>query len=454
MPLTKPPLLADTVRKLIARGALVNAFNILNRLHPSDIAEILGELPETLRRPTFEVLHQRNLALASEALSELGPTRGAVILASLSPQQISKVLQELDPDDAADFVSKLPPELQEEILGSMRKREADEVEELLQYPEQTAGRIMSPKVFSLPEETTVGEAIEGLQKNAQDLEMVFYIYVVDEHNNLVGVLSLRQLLLKHPETKLEDIMETDVIRVDTDTDQEDVSRLVASYNILAIPVVDAQNKLVGLITVDDVIDVIKEEATEDMYRLAGLDVQERVFSRPQKSIRMRIPWLIVNLATAFLAAVVVSQFEATIAQYAVLAVFMPVVPLLGGNAGNQTLTVMVRGIALGELNWANSRRALYKEVAVGVVNGILMGILVGICAFLWKGSAILGVILCLAMIGTLLVAAITGTIVPLALRWLNVDPALASSVFVTTATDVCGFLLFLGLSASLLARYA
>ena len=451
MPLTRTPLLAATVRKLVARAAYVNAYNILSRLHPSDIAGILAELPEHLRRETFGIVYQRNISLASEALSELGPGRGTAILADMSSQEISELLQELDPDDAADFVARLPEGLQEEILGAMRKKEASEVEDLLQYPEETAGRIMSPKVFSLEEETTVAEAITELQ-DAGDLEMVFYIYVVDEHGNLVGVLSLRQLILKRPDIRLKDIMETDVIRVTTDTDQEEVSQLVASYNILAIPVVDAQNKLVGVITVDDVIDVIKQEATEDMYLLAGLDTEERVFTPPGTSIRKRIPWLVVNLFTAFLVAFVVSLFEGTISQFAILAVFMPVVPLLGGNAGNQTMTVMVRGIALGELSWSNSRKALVKEVAVGVANGFLMGILVGIAAFLWKGNPWLGLILALAMVGTLLVAAIMGTLVPLFLRWMKVDPALASSVFVTTATDVAGFLLFLGLGASLLSR--
>lgn len=452
MPLTRTPLLAETVRKLVGRGAYVNAYKILNRLHPSDIAAILGDLSEQLCRDTFKTLHRRDLTLASEALSELGPERSAVILSEMSSQEISTILQELDPDDAADFVADLPDALQEEILGAMREKEASEVEDLLQYPEQTAGRIMSPKVFSLNEETTVEKAILQLQ-DAGDLEMVFYIYVVDDHSNLVGVLSLRQLLLKRPETPLNDIMETDVIRVTTDTDQEDVSQLVASYNILAIPVVDAQNKLVGVITVDDVIDVIKEEATEDMYRLAGLDVEEHIFTPPRTSIKKRVPWLILNLVTAFLAALVVAQFEGTIAQFAILAVFMPIVPLLAGNAGNQTLTVMVRGIALGELSWANSRKALLKEIVVGVTNGIVIGALVGLVAFLWKGDPIIGAVLSLAMLGTLLVAAVTGTLVPLFLRWLKVDPALASSVFVTTATDVTGFVLFLGLGALALARF-
>jgi magnesium transporter len=429
-----------------------NAFNILSKLHPSDIAELLGELQENFRKPTFGLLVQRDRTLASEALSELGVERGAELLMDMSAEEISRLLQELDPDDAAEFVGYLPAELQEEILGAMRQKDAAEVQDLLQYPEQTAGRIMNPNVFSLHEDTTVGEAITRLQTSGE-LEMVFYIYLVDDRNHLVGVLSLRQLLLKRPEIRLKDIMVTRVIRAATDTDQEEVAQLVDSYNILAIPVVDEENKLVGLITVDDVIDVIKEEATEDIYRLAGLDVHERVFSPPRTSVRMRIPWLAVNLVTAFLAAFVVSLFEGTIQKFAILAVFMPIVPLLGGNAGTQTLTVMVRGIALGELSWSNSRKALFKELLVGLLNGLAIGLVVGLVGFVWTGNPVLGAVLAVAMIGNLVVAAVMGTLVPLALRWLNVDPALASSVFVTTATDVFGLLFFLGLGAYFLTRY-
>jgi len=452
MPLTRTPLLSETVRKLLARRAYVNAYNILNRLHPADVAGILADLPEHLRREAFKTLQKRNLTLASAALSELGPERGASILSEMSPQEISELLQELDPDDAAPFLARLPLEVQEVILGAMRTKEASEVEDLLQYPEETAGRIMSPKVFSLNEETTVGDAIRKLQ-DAGDLEMVFYIYVVDDRGKLSGVLSLRQLLLKRPETRLKDIMETDVIRVTADTDQEEVAQLVASYNLLAVPVVDQQNNLVGVITVDDVIDVIKDEATEDIFRLAGLDTDERVFNTPRTSVWKRFPWLVVNLATAFLAAVVVSHFEGAIAQFAVLAVFMPIVPSMGGNAGNQALTVMVRGIALGELTWANSRKALLKEILVGAVNGLATGLLAGLVAFFWKASPWLGAALALAMVGNLVVAAVAGTLVPLFLRRMKIDPALASSVFVTTATDVAGFLLFLGLGAAFLARF-
>ncbi len=451
MVLTKTPLLAETVRKLVSRGAFANAHRILEKLHPTDVAQVLADLPEAYRLKTFRVVFQRDLNLAAAALGELGVERAARLVPRLEPAEISQLLQELDPDDAAEFLSELPEELREQVLRGMRTREASDVEDLLQYPEETAGRIMSPKVFSLPEDATIGATIARLQESP-DVEMVFYIYVVDAHGTLVGVLSLRQLLQRRPEAPLSEVMVTDVLRVRTEMDQEEVAQLVASYNILAVPVVNQQGKLVGVITVDDVIDVIKEEATEDMYRMAGLGVSESVFTLAPRSIRMRMPWLAVNLATAFLAAWVVSLFEESIARFAILAVFMPMVPLLGGNAGNQTLTVMVRGIALGELSWKNSRQALLKELAVGSANGLVIGLLIAGFAWIWKGDPRIGLALAVAMVGTMVVAAVVGTLMPLTLRWLKVDPALASSVFVTTATDVTGFLLFLSIGVSALTH--
>jgi magnesium transporter len=237
-----------------------------------------------------------------------------------------------------------------------------------------------------------------------------------------------------------------------DTDQEEVARLVASYNLLAIPVVDESNKLVGVITVDDVIDVIKDEATEDLYRLAGVSSDERVFTPASESLRKRMPWLIVNLVTAFLAAAVVGLFESTIAAWTALAVFMPIVAGMGGNAGTQTLTVIVRGIALGELTWSNSRKALTKEVLLGIGNGLVLGTIAAIVAWARNGDPRLGVILAVAMVINLFVAGLAGTLIPLGLKAMKVDPALASAVFITTFTDVAGFASFLGL-ATLFARY-
>jgi len=282
--------------------------------------------------------------------------------------------------------------------------------------------------------------------------MVFYLYVVDERRHLVGVVSLRRLLLVPPPTPLKRIMTTDLIAVRDDVDQEEVAQQVASYNLLAVPVVDGENKLVGIITVDDVIDVIKDEATEDVFRLAGVSIQDGVLTPPGESLKRRLPWLGVNLFTAFAAAVVVSRFEGMIEQVTALAVLMPIVAGMGGNAATQTLTVIVRGIALGELSFTNARKTLIKEALVGLGNGLALGLVAGVVAWLWQGSPMLGVILGLAMVINMFVAATAGTLIPLGLRALKVDPALASSVFITTLTDVFGFLAFLGLAALFLGR--
>jgi magnesium transporter len=452
MPQRKLDVVLDSVKRLLRMGATANLVNLLHKQHPADLAQLFSDLPEKDRQSSFSLLVERNSRLAMEALSELGPEAGALLLAGRTPEEIVKLTQELPSDDAAAIIDHLPKELSAAVLELIQKRPAAaDVGELLEYAEQTAGRIMNPKVFALSEDVTASEAITALQ-GSRDVEMVFYLYVIDGRRHLVGVVSLRRLLLVPPATPLKRIMTTDLISVRADMDQEEVARQVASYNLLAIPVVDEENKLVGVITVDDVIDVIKDEATEDVYRLAGVAGDDRVFTKASESLRKRLPWLVINLATAFLAASVVGMFETTIGVVTALAVFMPVVAGMGGNAATQTLTVIVRGIALGELTWGNSRKALFKEAAVGIGNGVACGLIGALIVWIFKGDAILGGILALAMIINMFIAATAGTLIPLSLRALKVDPALGSAVFITTLTDVFGFLSFLGLGA-LFLRY-
>jgi magnesium transporter len=444
-------LVLDSVKRLLRIGATANLLNLLQKQHPADLAQIFSELADKDREAAFSLLADRNGRLAMEAVSELGPEAGAALLATRSAEEIAKLAQEIPSDDAAALIDYLPEELSAAVLDLMRPRESGVVENLLEYDEQTAGRIMNPHVFALSEDMTVGEAITELQSN-RDVEMVFYLYVVDERNHLVGVVSLRRLLLVSPETPLKRIMTADLMSARADMDQEEVARIVASYNLLAIPVVDNENKLVGVITVDDVIDVIKDEATEDIMHLAGVSGDERAFTPAGESLRKRLPWLGVNLVTAFMAASVVALFETTISRITALAVFMPIVAGMGGNAATQTLTVIVRGIALGELSWGNSRKALIKEAMVGVGNGVVLGLVAAVVAWVTRGNPVLGLVLCAAMIINMFVAATAGTLVPLGLRAVNVDPALASSVFITTLTDVFGFFSFLGL-ATVFMRY-
>src|SRR5215218_2687449 len=444
-------LVLDSVKRLLRIGATANLLNLLQKQHPADLAQIFTELLDKDREATFSILAERNGRLAMEAVSELGPEKGAALLGTRSAEEIAKLAQEIPSDDAAALIDYLPEELSAAVLDLMRPKESGVVENLLEYAERTAGRIMNPHVFALAEDMTVGEAITELQ-TTRDVEMVFYLYVVDGRRHLVGVVSLRRLLLVSPETPLKRIMTADLISARVDMDQEEVARQVAAYNLLAIPVVDEENKLVGIITVDDVIDVIKDEATEDIYRLAGVSGDERVFTPAPESLRKRLPWLGINLATAFLAAAVVGLFTNTIDALPILAAFMPIVAGMGGNAATQTLTVIVRGIALGELSWANSRKALLKEAAVGIGNGLALGVIAARRAWGMKGDPVLGLVLGAAMVINMFVAATAGTLVPLGLRAANIDAALASSVFITTMTDVFGFFSFLGL-ATVFAKY-
>jgi magnesium transporter len=442
----KIDLVLESVRRLLRMGATPNLLNLLQKQHPADLAQIFSELPERERHAAFSTLVEKNGKLAMEGVSELGPEKGSALLATRSAEEIARLAQEIPSDDAAPLLDALPEELSAAVLNLIRPKPGGGVSELLEYEEQTAGRLMNPNVFAQPEDVTAGEAITALQ-TSRDVEMVFYLYVVDERRHLVGVVSLRRLLLVPTDTPLKRIMTTEVYSARVDTDQEEVARQVASYNLLAFPVVDAENKLVGVITVDDVIDVIKDEATEDVLRLAGVSREDGVLMSAQESLRRRLPWLLMNLCTAFLAAWVISRFAGTIDKVVSLAFFMPVVAGMGGNAATQTLAVVVRGIALGELTWSNARQAVMKEGLVGLSNGVATG-LAG-AAVVWvvtRGDWALGLILMLAMIANMFVAATAGTLIPLGLRALKVDPAIASSIFITTFTDVFGFFTFLGLA--------
>ncbi len=435
----------DSVKRLQRIGATANLLNLLQKQHPADLAEVFVGLPDRERHSAFDTLLAENSRLAMEALCELEPEVGAPLLVDHPADQLAQLFQEVPSDDAAAVIGYLPAELSASVLDLMRRKDSDEVQHLLEHADQTAGRIMNPNVFALSEDVTAGQAIEALQ-TSRDVEMVFYLYVVDQRRHLVGVISLRRLLLVSPETPLKRIMTTDLMSARVETDQEEVAQLVASYNLLAIPVVDDENKLVGIITVDDVIDVIKDEATEDIYRMAGVSSDEHVFTPAREALRKRLPWLGVNLVTAILAALVVRLFQSTIDEVVALAAFMTIVASMGGNAATQTLTVIVRGIALGDLTWSNSRQALVKEALVGIGNGVVLGIAGAGVAWWVVGNVYFGGILALAMMINLLVAPVAATLIPIGLRAMKVDPALASSVFITTLTDMFGFFAFLGLS--------
>ena len=448
-PLRRLDVVLDSVKRLQRIGATANLLNLLQKQHPADLAEVLTALSDANRSDAFNTLVEHNPRLAMEALSEVEVEVSATLLVGRTPAELVSLFEELPSDDAAALINQLPEPVSSEVIELMRRADAGEAPDLLAYEDQTAGRIMNPEVFALTEDLTAGEAIKALQQS-REVEMVFYLYVVDERRHLVGVVSLRRLLLVAPETPLKRIMTSELVSARVDTDQEEVALEVANYNLLAIPVVDDENKLVGIITVDDVIDVIKDEATEDILRLAGVSADEHIATSPWEAWRKRLPWLGINLVAATLGALVIRQFQATIEQVVALAALMTVVASVSGNAATQTLTVIVRGLAIGELAWSNARRVLGKEVVVGLANGLLLGLAGSAIAWLVFGNPYVGAILAGAMVINLLIAAIAATLIPLSLRALKFDPALASAVFITTMTDMFGFFAFLGLATAFL----
>lgn len=437
------------VRKLLHRGARSNLAKMFTKAYPVDAARTFSLLGTSERLQVFSVLlGECEPGHVAAMLTEMEPGEAASLLETIEPERVAKLLSEMSPDDATSLASKLPEPNAAEVLALMEAEPAAGVRELLEHEERTAGRIMTPDYFALEEDVTVSEAITALQRRSEEFEMVFYLYVVDKRDHLVGVVSLRKLLTTVPSTQLGRIMVTDVISVRVDMDQEEVAKIVAEYNLLAIPVVDSENRLVGIVTVDDVLDVVQEEAAEDLLALAGVTTEERMSTRATRAIRLRAPWLLVNLATAFLASWVVKLFEAQIGQVPTLAVLMPIVAGMGGNAATQTLTVIIRGLAVGEAS--RLRRVAFNQLIIGFGNGIINGLVCALVVALFYGGPTLALVLAAAMMINMVVAGIAGTFVPIALKRAGIDPAVASSVFVTTCTDISGFFSFLGIAALLM----
>jgi magnesium transporter len=398
----------------------------------------------------INTLYERDKEKAAEVLSELDPEDAADILGNLPIEQIADIMQITPSDDVAPILELVPEEMKDAVLEAMAQKPTEEVMELLDHEQETAGRIMSPNFYALNENTNVSDTITAMQLES-DVESAFYLYVIDDQEHLKGVVSLRQLLFSRPNTPLKNIMTKDVISVRTETDQEEVARQVADYNLVAIPVVDSESRLAGVITVDDVIDVIDKEATEDIYKMVSLDTTDRIQDSPIKSIKKRLPFLLFSLITASVAPFVVKYFEGTIKDFVTLAVFMPLVAALGGIAGNQTIAIMVREIAIGQTEWISARKALMKELLVGIGNGLVIGIMVGAASYLLFSNLYLGMVVGVAIILNLFVAALIGTLIPFFLRLLRLDPALGSVNLLTMFTDSIGLFTFLGLSTLFLA---
>ena len=439
--------LPEVVRQLLELGEAEQAASTLASLHAADGARLLAELEPEDRQSVVAHLGPQQIAGLLEQLD----TADAVALSvGLDGPDLSTILDLTSPDVAADVLHRLPSEQAQAILEGMAH--AQEVSSLLPYGDESAGGLMVPDFVVLQEWMTAQEAIANLRGTKPRSESSNYLFVLDWRNRLSGVVGLRDLVLAPAQTRVRDLMDPQVITVGPGTDQEECARIMQRYDIVQLPVADAERQVLGVILEEDILDVIEQEATEDMLRLAGISESERIISPFGRAFRARLPWMLVNLATVMMAAAIINIFESTIAGAVFLVVFLPMVASQGGVAGSQTLTLVTRGLALGELSFRNARRALAKEVALGLTNGAVTGVIAGALAYAWKGSATLGLVVGVAMALNLLVAALFGTLVPLALKALRQDPALGSVVILTTLTDMAGFGFLLGLAAWWLAR--
>ena len=434
--------LIDRVRLLLEQERVSAALELLNALHPADQGDILVDLPSNSRQEILDELPPEDTADILEHLTE---DEAAQVSEQLDTEHLADVLDETDPDVAADVLQNIPDHRLKPTLEEMV--EADTVVPLLEYPDESAGGVMDPEAPSVMAGSPAGNALDLLRLRSQE-ESPRIMPVVDEGRRVVGRVDIVKLALARPGLSVSDIMETDVVSVSPDTDQEECAALARQYDLDLIPVVDGEGRLLGAIRADDIIDVVVEEATEDMYRIASVE-GESVQGPLLRSMRHRMPWLGLNLVTVFLAALVIGVFESTVARVVALAIFLPIIPGQAGMSGMQTLTLVVRSMALGELPGRRVLRLLIRELALALVQGILLGVVVGAAAYAWKGDPTLGIILAAAMVGNMIIAGLTGAGIPLLLRKLKMDPAVSAAVFITTFTDVLGLLLFLGLATLL-----
>jgi len=439
----RPPNLPELLRA----GRLDTFVKAARDMEPADLADVLSSLDEEERLLAVRALPPE---ISGEALVEMPEEAHAEeTLAALAPDQAADIVEELADDDAADILQELEPEEQARILKEVEGEERADVERLLAYDEESAGGLMTTRLVTIPETATAAEAIEGIRRQAEEAEGFYQVFVVDSGGRLVGVLPLRDLVTSPPSRPVRECMEPADISVTPDRDQEEVARLMARYNLPSVPVVDTDGRLLGRVTFDDVVDVVEAETTKDLLQFGGVSADEELGAPWTGAVSSRLPWLYVNLLTAFAAAAVVLAFSDAIQELKWLAVFMPVIAGMGGNAGTQALAVSVRRLALGQVPASREMGIVGKEMLVGLVNGLANAVVAGAIGWIAAGPEFGGVV-ALAMTGNLLVAGFAGAFVPLLLKRLRVDPAIASSVFVTTFTDMCGFFFLLGLATHFL----
>lgn len=458
-PLSRADVILQSVTRLIRAGAVDHVTNLLVRQHPVEIAGILARLAEAECRQVFDLLVEREPRVAMQALAELDPGLGSSLLERHSLADIARWLEQLPPDDAATIVRHLPEERRERLRQMLRRETG--VDSVLEHADRTAGGIMNPNVFALPESVTAGEAVAALQRLAgTETETVFYLYLVDERRHLVGVTSLRRLLLVPPDTPVSQIMTPEVVRVSVDADQEEAARLVASYNLLALPVVDEHNRLVGIITVDDVIDVLSDETTEDIQKLGGLEALDEPYMQTPfwTLIKKRARWLIALFLGEMLTASAMGHFEEEIAQAVVLALFVPLIISSGGNSGSQAASLMIRAFAVGEVTLRDWWRVMRREIPSGLVLGAFLATVGLLRIALWQGFfglygehwVLVGLTVAVSLVGVVLWGTITGAMLPFIMKSIGADPATSSAPFVATLVDVTGIVIYFTVAAVIL----
>ena len=446
--ITNINVLLDEVREALTAEDWDRAVNLVEALRPPDQADIFEELSKDNQS---ELLPRLKSEDSADILEELRDEDAIEVAGRLQPDDLSRIVNEMEPDEAADLLGDMAPDKAAVTLSSIE--DAEEIRPLLEHNDDTAGGLMTSVEVVLHKDISVQEAVAHLRATIPETEIAYYLYVVDDEMRLVGVVSLLKIVVASPETCIVEIMNPEVISVFADAEQEVTARMMARYDLLALPVVDPNYHLLGVITHDDMVAVLEEEESEDIYRLGGVP-NERVSTTvaPQTALRARLPWLVLNMGTALLSALVLSLFEETIAQLAVLAVFFPIVAGVSGSAGTQTLTVTVRGLALGEVSPRDGISTITREVLIGLANGIVLGTLIAVIALLWKGSPILGLVVGISTFLNLIAAGFAGVLVPLGMSVIKLDPALASPVLVSTLTDTLGYLIYLTIATVLLLK--
>ncbi|MBN2468943.1 MAG: magnesium transporter [Deltaproteobacteria bacterium] len=434
----------QNLEKLIEQGREIPIITLLSTLHPADIAELIDALEDDQKKKLFGLL---DIQTASDVISEIDDISRELILEDIPNELLTKIVDDMESDDAIDLIADLPEKKAQEILAQIEKKDSEAVQQLLKYSEDTAGGIMQTELISVNEDMKIQEAIERIRAQAKEAQNFQNVFVTAKNGQLVGIVSLRKLILAKPDARISEIMVPHPISVTIDVDQEEVANIFKKYDFISLPVVDHKGKLVGQILVDDIIDVFEEEASEDMLRMAGTGEEELVYSGKTLRIsRARIPWLLTNLCGGIVTGYFLWLFRITVKDVLALITFIPVITAMGGNVGIQTSTIMVRGIAIKKIQFEKMGDLLFREMKVGAIIGLTCGVVAGVVAYFWHGKPLLGLVVAVAMFLAIGVASLIGTVTPAFFKKVHVDPALASGPIVATIVDITGIVIYMGIA--------